>query len=42
MILQLKVFIFFTEFNKDKILKVNGRHITILNEKLLKQISEKG
>jgi CRP/FNR family transcriptional regulator len=32
----------FTEFNNDKILEVNGRHITILNEKLLKHISEKG
>ncbi|MEI6821661.1 MAG: Crp/Fnr family transcriptional regulator [Bacteroidota bacterium] len=31
-----------TEFNNDKTLKVNGRQITILNEKLLKQISEKG
>jgi len=32
----------FTEFNNDKILEVNGRHITIINEKLLKQISDKG
>ncbi|MFZ4402168.1 MAG: Crp/Fnr family transcriptional regulator, partial [Bacteroidales bacterium] len=32
----------FTEFNNDKILEVNGRQITILNEKLLRQISEKG
>ncbi len=31
-----------TEFNNDKILEVNGRQITILNEKLLIQISEKG
>jgi CRP-like cAMP-binding protein len=32
----------FTEFNNDGILEVNGRQIKILNEKLLKQISEKG
>jgi len=32
----------FTEFNNDKILEVNSRYITILNEKLLRQISEKG
>ena len=31
-----------TEFNNDKTLEVNGRQITILNEKLLKQISDKG
>lgn len=32
----------FTDFNNEKILKIEGRKITILNEVLLKQIGEKG
>lgn len=31
-----------TDFNNEKILEVNGRQITILNEDRLRQISEKG
>lgn len=32
----------FTDFNEEKIIEIKGREITILNETLLKQISEKG
>jgi len=31
-----------TDFHAEKILQIDTRHITILNEKLLRQISEKG
>lgn len=31
-----------TDFHNEKILEINGRKVTILNEKLLRQISEKG
>jgi CRP/FNR family transcriptional regulator len=31
-----------TDFHKEKIVKITGRQITILNDKLLQQISEKG
>jgi len=31
-----------TDFNKEKILEMKGRQITILNDNLLRQISEKG
>jgi len=33
---------FRTEFHNEKILEIKNREITILNEKLLRQISEKG
>ena len=32
----------FTDFHNEKIIKIEGRKITILNEPLLRQISEKG
>ena len=32
----------FTDFNNDKIIKLEGKKVTILNSDLLKQISEKG
>jgi CRP-like cAMP-binding protein len=31
-----------TDFHEDKIIEIKGRQLTIINEKLLKQISEKG
>jgi len=31
-----------TDFHEDKIIEIKGRQLTIVNEKLLKQISEKG
>jgi CRP-like cAMP-binding protein len=31
-----------TDFHKEKIIEIKGRQVNILNEKLLKQISEKG